>query len=1357
MSDDHLIIQEGLFPQNNTATLFHRTSDVESIPKILKSGWSSGGYGLYGVGVYTTYLLEDQFNKYMRRYGNVLVKFKYVKLDSLLCFTPAIAKDVHKDKYLIVDQIQKILPNYKLSDDDLEIVKVIQDIADKATYSSDAAKYFVDAAFFSDLHSKLNGIEYQGRNDGHCIVIYPPGKGLELIAYAKNAEITSNIDDDVKKLNWFSTGTKKTFSKAFDKGIFTTPDIELPIPTKPSEKIPFMEFIRNLKEKNEVTDKDVVTLFTYSFSSKSLLGIFEKLNPNLLRSDAFLIFFTEFGVKNDTAAQLKVLQVGLQHRPSALLEYLYKSYNKYEQPLKKEISQLLFTTNLAHLGEQGRIELGKVFSRFMSDESNDTNQLKHQVIDYIIKNNLYKWFNDVRFNQTQILFQHVFKKASDIIEFITKAKANNFNINEVIPYIASWFNHKFDEFYTDADLLNVIELLKNYSNTGVYFNSEISGPVSYRLTNIYLTNSPEKITAQMLPSIFSSVTEKNVDLLDKINPSLFKEAERTAMWNSLKNLIVKSPTVHFVQKIWKYATLTSLDHNDYIEILNDHLSSDASTSRYIFWETLFKNIVSTYILSKNEVIKILEHVKYPSNNLIEVILNELSNPNQFDESIFYVLLEKTNHFLSDERIFKWLERVNQQYPGFIKSAISKPEFAPVFLADQYKKTDVAAYLYLTYAPDYIEKLTSEQLTLLVKNLRNIGGAFQNVLIVPLISKYLQSDVILNKADETLQDIILATAPSLSKDDTYEQTVVSVLEKLMAKNPNVINNFGGYYMDKFLEHSKDKKSAIDFLLKYKNVNLNFNDIRKLLDMAEGFNYNPSLGITPNYVISRVLEIKKDKLDETSVNVLVSHSFSRSKNKLTSIQIIDLLKKCNPTYVNYIDSSNWSKLIENTAYTQNEFQKIEDIIFSLPISIKTNTFHVKEALIDYSTNKSKTINRMLDSGLFTTDDATLEKMMQYPIDQNVINKIIKIYRFDLMDGKELAKLYNRLGGYSRNTGDYTFKNNKNAVRMFVNEIGNRLNALSSKEQVQFIDYAGANSYVPFLMHPFQLITMRVRDISLDLFKRMLFSLIHDQDGHFHSRGPSTMLKILLKYNNTGWNIENFFNAVSSSDFQNSYQNILEIPLKLNELFALTLKNEKQNLKARTLKAMLNHGSEEEKKKIIDIVLNPEFKGSSLNSNDVFVIVSSVNQMYDDPYATKVILQILRLVNQNITDAMLVNLVGLCPENINNQSGHEYVANRILIYRKNNLSESAIYNLIKLQSNDDSKLRIIDKILALKSNTLTAQEIYHIITQSPLKGLRDVVSKLLEFYDKNLISRILIQRGFDIDNILTEMKNYKKYYLF
>ena len=244
MSDNQSIIQEEFFTQNNTATLFHRTKTVEGISNVLKSGWSSQGGDMYGVGVYTTYILEDQFRSYMSRYGNVLVKFKYTGLDNLLSFSPDVARKIHGDKYLLIDQLNKLVPNHGLDKEELSIFESYQSIAEESTYSSEAAKRFVDAAFFPDLHSKLAGIEYYGSHDGHCVVIYPPGKGIELISYVKNIE----IDSDFKKLNWIPAGTKKTFTKAFGKGIFTTPDIELPSPIKKEEQIPFMEFIKILKE-----------------------------------------------------------------------------------------------------------------------------------------------------------------------------------------------------------------------------------------------------------------------------------------------------------------------------------------------------------------------------------------------------------------------------------------------------------------------------------------------------------------------------------------------------------------------------------------------------------------------------------------------------------------------------------------------------------------------------------------------------------------------------------------------------------------------------------------------------------------------------------------------------------------------------------------------------------------------------------------------------------------------------------------------------------------------------------------------------------------------------------------------------
>ena len=1348
MSDNQSIIQEEFFTQNNTATLFHRTKTVEGISNVLKSGWSSQGGDMYGVGVYTTYILEDQFRSYMSRYGNVLVKFKYTGLDNLLSFSPDVARKIHGDKYLLIDQLNKLVPNHGLDKEELSIFESYQSIAEESTYSSEAAKRFVDAAFFPDLHSKLAGIEYYGSHDGHCVVIYPPGKGIELISYVKNIE----IDSDFKKLNWIPAGTKKTFTKAFGKGIFTTPDIELPSPIKKEEQIPFMEFIKKLKEKDEIYDVDVIDLFKYSFSNKSLLQIFEKLNSNLLRSDAYLQFFQKFHSRQYTEGEIKVLQVALQNRPSTLLEYLYKMYGVFSDSFKKEMARLLLTTNLKHLGQQGKNELGKVFSRLITDPEQDKIQLKQNITDYIIKNNLYEWFVNVKHNGTDILFQYLFVNPSDIIEFIKKAKVSNFSLNEIISYIADWFNVRYSgNFYTDDELISIIELLKEYSNTGQYFNSTNQGPVAHRIANIYLTRHPEQITAQILPSIVSSITEQNVDLLNNINPDLFKTADRIIMWQSLQNVIFKSKDATLLQKIWKYALLTTLDQNDYIEILND-LPTDASNSRNrnVIWETLFKNIVSTYILTKDNVANIFKKLRYPSDKIRELLLTELANANQFDESIVYLVLGSQNIF-SVNIIREWMDVIHKKYPSYIKNILNKPEFATAFLQEKiYTSTNPIVHMYLTYAPEAVEKLTSTQLsTLLNKMGLNNINVFQD--IKNLLKLYLSSDTILNKSDNHLQEIIFSKSPYLNKDVTDHQTVITVLEKLMSKNPNFISNFGGYYLAKFFENSPDKKFAADVILKYKNVNLNYNDFDKLLGLGSYANKE----LTPIYLINQILEIKKDKLDENSVNLLVGNACEQG-SKLTSTQVIELLKKYNPNYVIDINTNGWTDLIIHARYhvrdNTNDLQYIEDLIFSLPISNKTNAERVKSALIETSKNRVKTINKILDSNKFTITIDTLKKLLQYTNDIATLSKIIKLYKFNDVDGKELAKIYNAL----EKSDDFGngFINNKNALRLFLNEISNKLNALTSQEQIQFLSYTNNLSDDKIMSSPVQLITMSVRDIATSVFNHMLFDV---ERFNYKGRGPSTILKILLKYNNTGWNIENFFKAISSSHFKKSYYSNVGIKFKMDELFALVLKHDGQKLKARTLKAILdNSESTEERQKIIDIVLNPTMKGSNLDSNDVFVIVSTVNQMYDDTYSTKVILNILRLVNQNITDNMIVNLVGLCPPTINNQIGTEYVANRILLYLKDNLSDSAIYNLIRLQSEDDSKIRIINKILST-NKTLSSTDIYNIITLTPVKGLRDIANKLIVFYDKEYIVKMLKNRGDDPDTVLSELKTYKKYYYF
>jgi len=1343
MRDTENLIQEELYYQNNTATLFHRTSKIENIDKILKTGWGAGSGRTYGEGVYTTYILNDQFQSYMGRYGDVLVKFKYTGLDNLLCFSSDVAYKVHGKNYLLIDQIKKLVPDNKLTEDDLLVIESLQKTADKATYSSEAAYEFVRTSFFPELHAKINGIEYNGSHDGHCVVIYPPGKGLELIAYDKNAP----VHKDVTELNWIGAGTKKTFTKAFSKGIFIKPEIELPLPVKPDEKVRFMDFLKILKEKNEITDTDVITLFTYSFSIRGFFNIFEKLNPNLIRSYAYLEFFVNFSNANAYSAKIKVLETALKHRPSDILEYLHRNYNTFDEKFKTVLSHLVFTTDLTHLGEHGKYELGKTFTRIISDPKLDKVRIKQNIINYILKNNLHGWFKSVTMNNVHLLFSNLFATSSDVIDFIKLAKTHsNFDLNNIISYFASWFNNIPATSYTDDDLLNVIELLKDYSNTGKYFNSNEQGPVAYRLGNIYLTKHPEKITAELLPSIISSVTEQNVDELSKINPTVFKSADRIVFWESLKNTVYKSSNTIVPQKIWKYALLSTCDHTDYIEILNNIPSDSSSNKKSEIWEVWFKNIVSTYILTISDIESIIKKLNYPSDSLRNLILDELSNANQFDRNIFYLIL-KSRKIFDNNKLIAWFDKIDKQYPNYIKSFISYPEFANVFLSSNtFSKTTIPAYLYLKYAPELIEKLTSDQLeSLLSQQVESTDRIFYPVS-KQLLSVYISSDKILNTTNKNLREVIFSRLPILINDDADKQKIVAIIEKLITIDPNLFVNLNRYYLEQFIEICRDKEFAIDIIIKYKNVNLDSDDMASIFNKIR-------YGFASDYqktIINQILEIKKNTLDERSVNQLITQIFF--DKSVSSIDIIELFKKYNPNYIKDIYALNWVSLIIG-AKNQTDYQYVENTIFSLPISVNTNSDSVKSELIENSFNPLKTINRMLDSNKFTINEVILQKILQYANDSITLNKVIKLYNFDAMTGKKMADLFNLLGN-TDSYGESVLKNNKQALRLFLNEIGNRLNAVDEKEQVSFL--ANAYAFNNLTGSPVQLIAMQVRNITTLLFQRMLLETMR---YNYQIRGPSNILKIILKYNNTGWNVENFFKAVNDNQLQNYYYSETGLRLNNNDLFALTLKVEGKNLQARTLKAMLdNSKTVEDRKKIINIVLNPEVKGSNLSSNDVFVIMSTVNQMYDDTYATPVVLNILRLVNENITDNMIANLVSLCPETINNQNGPEYVASRILLYRQNNLTESAIYNLIRLVTNDESRLRIINKILAIQPTPLTKKTVYNIFPLIPINGLRDVINKLLVLYfDKELIIRLVKNRGLDPATILTELKNYKKYYSF
>ncbi len=180
MTQDIIPLTEELYFQNDTATLFHRTRlELDKISQILNSGWSDSGSGLYGRGIYTTYKIDQQFTGKMSGYGDRLLKFKRTTLKNIIFFSEKLAKKVHPDGPSLKDQFNKIYPKHRITDAEFEDY---QKQVESSVYSADVAKRVYDD--HPDIAMHVPGIEYFGRQDGPCMLIYPPAKDMILLAAA---------------------------------------------------------------------------------------------------------------------------------------------------------------------------------------------------------------------------------------------------------------------------------------------------------------------------------------------------------------------------------------------------------------------------------------------------------------------------------------------------------------------------------------------------------------------------------------------------------------------------------------------------------------------------------------------------------------------------------------------------------------------------------------------------------------------------------------------------------------------------------------------------------------------------------------------------------------------------------------------------------------------------------------------------------------------------------------------------------------------------------------------------------------------------------------------------------------------
>ena len=222
-------INEEVYSQNKTATVFHRTcfrcdvnDSVNSVSGILTSKYIVGeGSGcLYGCGLYTTFALESQFSSYMRRYGHAVIKFKVTDLDKYLIFQLSVAKQIHGENYKISDQLKKLNIIDQFKESKQNSLQMHDERQQKEEFTGDFAyDFFLRNKW---IQENVKGIIYRGKNDGFCLLKYQPVQDgtITMLGYAV-ADV-----DDTKKMNELkeNKGWITSTEKAKIKDVYSLPD-----------------------------------------------------------------------------------------------------------------------------------------------------------------------------------------------------------------------------------------------------------------------------------------------------------------------------------------------------------------------------------------------------------------------------------------------------------------------------------------------------------------------------------------------------------------------------------------------------------------------------------------------------------------------------------------------------------------------------------------------------------------------------------------------------------------------------------------------------------------------------------------------------------------------------------------------------------------------------------------------------------------------------------------------------------------------------------------------------------------------------------------------------------------------------
>jgi len=165
------LLREGLFGEDITSgssqLIYHRTNK-SSFKQIINNSIRLGTKGFYGLGFYGVTDLASALTSYSKKhYGNYVIECSINSLDGFLILNEEIARKTYGSKYINIDsQLKHILGN------DFPYYDKLNEIIEANNGFKFTSELALQLAKFKPLIQSINGMVYENKNDGNCIVCY---------------------------------------------------------------------------------------------------------------------------------------------------------------------------------------------------------------------------------------------------------------------------------------------------------------------------------------------------------------------------------------------------------------------------------------------------------------------------------------------------------------------------------------------------------------------------------------------------------------------------------------------------------------------------------------------------------------------------------------------------------------------------------------------------------------------------------------------------------------------------------------------------------------------------------------------------------------------------------------------------------------------------------------------------------------------------------------------------------------------------------------------------------------------------------------------------------------------------------